>query len=81
MLMMRESRLTLGQWITGQVTHVQLGPREEIRQRYGIRGNMCKDWFTVCCCGSCALTQERREVEMEEASFAADGNRDDEKTG
>jgi Cys-rich protein (TIGR01571 family) len=66
--------------MTGQITHVQLGPRAEIRQRYGIRGNMCKDWFAVCCCSSCALTQERREVEMEEASFAADENRDDEKS-
>ena len=58
--------------MAAHATHIQLGPRAEIRQRYGIRGNMCKDWFAVCCCSPCALTQERREVEVEEASFRVD---------
>jgi hypothetical protein len=40
-----------------------------MRERYAIRGHVIKDWLAAFCCGSCALTQERREVELEEASF------------
>jgi hypothetical protein len=42
-----------------------------MRERYGIRGHVVKDWLAPLCCNSCALTQERREVEVEEASFQA----------
>jgi hypothetical protein len=40
-----------------------------MRERYGIRGDVARDWLTSFCCNSCALMQERREVELEEASF------------
>jgi Cys-rich protein (TIGR01571 family) len=53
-------------WATAQVQ-----PRAEMRERYGIRGHVVKDWSAALCCNSCALTQERREVELEEASFYA----------
>ncbi|KAH9993554.1 PLAC8 family-domain-containing protein [Russula vinacea] len=43
--------------------------RTEIRERYGIRGHMSSDFFITFCCDSCAATQERREIELEEASF------------
>lgn len=49
----------------------QVQPRAEIRERYAIRGNIIYDWLASLCCTSCALTQERREVEVEEASFQA----------
>jgi Cys-rich protein (TIGR01571 family) len=47
----------------------QVQPRAEMRERYAIRGNVINDWLASLCCTACALTQERREVEMEEASF------------
>ena len=47
----------------------QIRTRTDIRERYGIRGNATGDCLTFCCCGPCALTQERREVELEEGSF------------
>lgn len=53
-------------WATAQVQ-----PRAEIRERYAIRGHVINDWLVSLCCTSCALTQERREVEVEEASFRA----------
>ena len=53
-------------WATAQVQ-----PRTEIRERYGIRGHVVKDWSASLFCNSCALTQERREVELEEISFQA----------
>jgi Cys-rich protein (TIGR01571 family) len=50
---------------------MQVQPRAEIRERYAIRGNIINDWLASLCCNPCALTQERREVEVEEASFQA----------
>jgi Cys-rich protein (TIGR01571 family) len=47
----------------------QLRTREETRERYGIRGNVFGDCFSLWCCRPCALTQERREIELEENSF------------
>lgn len=51
------------------LVHVQR--RVEMRERYAIRGHAIKDFLASVCCNPCALTQERREVEMEEASFQA----------
>jgi Cys-rich protein (TIGR01571 family) len=48
---------------------VQIRPREEIRERYGIRGGPISDCLVSWCCRSCALTQEHREIELEERSF------------
>ncbi|KAF8257531.1 PLAC8 family-domain-containing protein [Lactarius quietus] len=46
-----------------------IGNRESIRSRYSIRGGTLDDCLTTWCCRSCALTQERREIELEENSF------------
>jgi hypothetical protein len=54
------------------LTHTaQVQPRHEIRERYAIRGNVINDWLAPMCCTPCALTQERREIEVEEASYQA----------
>jgi len=51
-------------------THrAQLRTREEVRERYGIRGAAFGDCLSSWCCRPCALTQERREIELEESSF------------
>jgi Cys-rich protein (TIGR01571 family) len=47
----------------------QIRPREEIRERYGIRGSPLDDCLASWCCNPCSLTQERREIELEERSF------------
>ncbi|KAI9450097.1 PLAC8 family-domain-containing protein [Lactarius psammicola] len=48
---------------------LQIGTRADIRSRYGIRGGTVGDCLTSWCCHSCSLTQERREIELEENSF------------
>ena len=51
---------------------VQIGTRADIRARYGIRGGTVGDngdCLVSYFCHSCSLTQERREIELEENSF------------
>lgn len=36
--------------------------RTKLRTMYGIRGSVCKDIFTVTCCGFCATTQMHRQL-------------------
>jgi len=48
---------------------LQIPTREEIRERYSVRGGGCTDCLASWCCHSCSLTQERREIELEECSF------------
>jgi len=48
---------------------LQIGNRADIRARYGIRGGTFGDCFTSWFCRCCSLTQERREIELEENSF------------
>ncbi|KAH6908821.1 PLAC8 family-domain-containing protein [Coprinopsis sp. MPI-PUGE-AT-0042] len=43
--------------------------RGEIRQRYNVKGSCFKDFLTACCCAPCGLTQESRELELEEQSL------------
>ncbi|KAF8467965.1 PLAC8-domain-containing protein [Russula ochroleuca] len=43
--------------------------RAEARERYGIRGSGCDDCLIMCFCTPCAVTQLRREIELEEGSF------------
>ncbi|KAH9965161.1 PLAC8 family-domain-containing protein [Russula compacta] len=50
---------------------LQIQHRAEVRQRYGIRGGAGSDCFSAMCCRACALTQERREIELEEDSLRA----------
>jgi len=43
--------------------------RSDVRRRYGIRGDACKDVLISGCCGPCELVQEHREIQLEESSF------------
>ena len=47
----------------------QMGSRSDIRNRYDIRGEGIGDCLNSLLCRPCALTQERRELELEESSF------------
>ena len=47
----------------------QVHTRREIRKRYGIRGSLMKDCLVSCLCHGRALTQEGRELELEERGF------------
>jgi len=44
----------------------QIGTRSAIRTRYKIRGGGCTDCLAAACCYPCDLTQESRELELEE---------------
>lgn len=46
-----------------------MGSRSDIRSRYDIRGEGFGDCLSSLFCRPCALTQERRELELEERSF------------
>ncbi|KZV89652.1 PLAC8-domain-containing protein [Exidia glandulosa HHB12029] len=43
--------------------------RNATRERYSIKGSGCGSCLTVMCCLPCALTQESREIELEEQSL------------
>jgi hypothetical protein len=43
--------------------------RQSVRERYNIRGDTVDDALAACCCSPCELTQQSREIELEEASF------------
>ncbi|KAF8808549.1 hypothetical protein BYT27DRAFT_7096379 [Phlegmacium glaucopus] len=43
--------------------------RSDIRKRYSIRGGCCSDCGTACCCTTCELVQESRELELEELTY------------
>jgi len=47
----------------------QIGERKRVRERYDIDGNCCYDCCAVCFCGPCALTQESREIQLEEETM------------
>jgi Cys-rich protein (TIGR01571 family) len=51
------------------ILSAQIRTREEIRERYGISGSPISDCLVSWCCHSCSLTQERREIELEERNF------------
>lgn len=46
-----------------------MGSRSDIRTRYSIRGDGIGDCCNSLLCRPCALTQERRELELEERSL------------
>jgi len=50
-----------------------VGTRSDIRSRYSIRGDTIGDCVTSWIFHSCSLTQERREIELEENSFRVEG--------
>ncbi|KAF8149879.1 PLAC8 family-domain-containing protein [Crassisporium funariophilum] len=53
----------------GKAIIQQIALRGAVRARYNIEGGGCGDCFTVTCCGACALTQNSREIELEEQSM------------
>ncbi|KAL0958499.1 hypothetical protein HGRIS_000642 [Hohenbuehelia grisea] len=63
-------------WVHGLITGcfglgwvMQIGTRGSIRSRYRIKGSGCGDCCAAWCCTPCELTQESRELELEEKSF------------
>jgi Cys-rich protein (TIGR01571 family) len=50
---------------------LQMGSRTDIRSHYEIRGESTDDCLASLFCHSCALTQEGRELELEEKSFSS----------
>ncbi|KAI0279928.1 PLAC8 family-domain-containing protein [Russula aff. rugulosa BPL654] len=54
---------------TGYAWVMHISTRAEARERYDIRGDVYTDCLTAWCCRPCSLTQERREIELEEGSF------------
>ncbi|KDR71148.1 hypothetical protein GALMADRAFT_159641 [Galerina marginata CBS 339.88] len=49
---------------------LQISTRENIRQRYNIRGNGATDCCAAFCCQMCDLVQGSRELQLEEESLA-----------
>ncbi|TFK59457.1 PLAC8-domain-containing protein [Pluteus cervinus] len=47
----------------------QISPRQRLRARYNIVGTPSTDCTAAILCSSCALTQESRELELEEMSL------------
>jgi len=52
---------------------LQMGVRGSIRSRYHIQGGSCGDCMSALCCTPCELTQESRELELEERSLGRPG--------
>ncbi|KIL64764.1 hypothetical protein M378DRAFT_186648 [Amanita muscaria Koide BX008] len=50
---------------------LQIGNRSSVRNRYNIDGGACGDCCSACFCTPCELTQESRELELEERSLGA----------
>jgi len=48
---------------------LQIGTRGSVRNRYYIAGSCFGDCMTALCCSACELTQESREIELEEKSM------------
>ncbi|KAF7351556.1 hypothetical protein MSAN_01588100 [Mycena sanguinolenta] len=47
--------------------------RAQTRGRYSIQGDPASDFFLACCCAPCSLTQESREIALEEQSLGHPG--------
>lgn len=45
--------------------------RAEIREKYGLAGGGCSDYWLQLCCTWCAQVQEEREVAMRTAADSA----------
>jgi 5-deoxy-D-glucuronate isomerase len=50
-----------------------MGGRAQTRGRYSIQGDGATDFALACCCAPCSLTQESREIELEEQSLGHPG--------
>jgi Cys-rich protein (TIGR01571 family) len=53
----------------------QIGSRGNIRDRYRIEGGGCGDCMSAWCCTPCELTQESRELELEEKALLQAGGK------
>ena len=62
--------------LSGRPCFLQIHTRTEARERYSIRGDTYTDCLTTWLCRPCSLTQERREIELEEGSFESDQSPD-----
>ncbi|CAI6334185.1 unnamed protein product [Periconia digitata] len=40
--------------------------RADMRAKYGLEGNGCKDCLCACCCGPCDMVQQSKEAEFRE---------------
>jgi len=58
---------------TGLGWILQIPLRNDVRERYRIRGSGGGDCCTIFWCNPCALTQESREIELEEESMLPAG--------
>ncbi|KAK0495554.1 PLAC8 family-domain-containing protein [Armillaria luteobubalina] len=54
----------------GTACGIQAQNRRAVRGRYGIDGHIVKDCFVSTCCYSCELTQESRQIALEERQWA-----------
>ncbi|KAJ7288339.1 PLAC8-domain-containing protein [Mycena rebaudengoi] len=52
---------------------IGMGGRGLTRSRYSIQGDQATDCLLACCCAPCSLTQESRELELEEQSLGHPG--------
>jgi len=52
---------------------IGMGGRGLTRSRYSLRGDQATDFALACCCAPCSLTQESREIELEEQSLGHPG--------
>jgi hypothetical protein len=52
---------------------IGMGGRQLTRARYSIQGDGATDCLLACCCAPCSLTQESRELELEEQSLGHAG--------
>jgi len=50
---------------------VHMGLRRDVRRRYNIEGSNNCDFCCTWCCIPCTLTQESREIELEELSITS----------
>ncbi|KAJ7780666.1 PLAC8-domain-containing protein [Mycena maculata] len=52
---------------------IGMGGRQLTRSRYSIQGDNASDFLLACCCAPCSLTQQSREIELEEQSLGHPG--------
>jgi Cys-rich protein (TIGR01571 family) len=58
-----------GRWWSPLTESFQMASRTNVRSRYNIRRGAMDDCLAAWCCRPCSLTQQSREIELEENSF------------
>ena len=69
----RERHFTVKKYMITNRDWLQMSNRSGMRQRYHIDGSCCGDCCTALCCHACELTQEQRELALEEQSIERQG--------